>query len=483
MWYGSAWVEYANLKNAHPLTLKFFSHFPATVVEQFNKVKYTEAIEAVMLLWDLMKNHQKAQRFVGLPDIFQSKKICIDYKSAKYFVWDTIKQEESQYHPDVLFNLIDDPDARGAMRNEAPISKLVFDPYKPHTKVWNEIVEGHNLITLNLYRAPVWHDKTYKEKDLLNVKEEYPPLFINLFQYLFPVPEEQNILLDWMALAIFDHPVSALVLRSGRGNGKTMLKQFLYHLIGNSYESLQQIDKQFNFDYRNKRIIGMDDNTNIGSIKGNQIRKSLGNPTISYEKKHEQTIESDMNHASFIFISNISTPFYFEHDERRAVCPTMRHERIDKYMPQETMNWWWGYAQPVEKLSAAHIQLLRGVGSMLLARYAQRKPYVGIELKAGNFWVDVIQSLPSFKRFLVGWIWSLPPTRTMVDYEEVKATYKTQEGYMGKVNQWNTLCAWMLGDFQLWGEKLVMYEGGQPVISHSDRTFAANPKLCRGKEE
>ena len=279
---GHSSVSWAQVLSApHVLVIKFFDKYLSHPLKvNLGKALPDDARNALQIAWYRVK-HTVREGIGEIHEIFKTKKICIDYTTNNYFVWDLTEQKVSKFHPDALLKLAG-PHAK-EIKKEIPVVKKDYDPFKGQARMWKENVEGQELQVLNLYKPPIWHTQQWTKEQILKSKEQYPPQFVQFFQFLFPKPEQQMIVLDWLALAIFNHHVAALVLRGMRGNGKTMFKHFVYHLVGSWYDAPEDLTRDFNYDFLHKRIIGMDDNLEIGTHKGHILRKRLSNPTGSFQ--------------------------------------------------------------------------------------------------------------------------------------------------------------------------------------------------------
>ena len=406
------------------------------------------------------------------------QEVTIDIHTGEFWLWNKQLRQKSTWNINAFFSRFP-PEVVGKMKNNAMLSIKTFDPYKGLQKEWPGVCEGVKVKYLNTYRPPVWYDRDFTQAELGTMKETYPAFFSFFMEKLFPIPEHKEIVLDWMSLAIFGRPISYLCLRGIRGNGKSIFKLLLYHLVGTFYEASSEILSDFNADLKEKRIVGIDDKKAIGTRNGYYLRKNLLNPTMSYNTKFVQTQESERQFASVVIISNNADKFYMEFDERRIVSPLMGSDKMESWATEQHYSWLRAFEE--QEIETAHLEFIRQVGRSLLTRYFQKGPTPNIQLKAGYFWSDVLDSLPSFYRYTLQKILDRTPDENEIDYEDIRANYKLEEG-MGNIPQWPTVTRWLNSGFYflelpLLDPRLTAAE----QISFKEKTFMANPALCQRK--
>ena len=400
--------------------------------------------------------------------------LVIDVISGEHWLWNRKEQRKSTWNVKAYFSKFS-PEQIYMMKRKAPFAIRTFDPYRGLTKEWDGVSEGIKVKYLNSYIPPSWYDKDYTPQEMATLKEEYPPFFNYFLEKLIPLPEHREVVLDWICLAIFGRPISYLCLRGLRGSGKSILKLMIYHLVGNFYESQEKVLTEFNADIREKRLVGIDDKKAIGSRDGYYMRKNLLNPTMSYNEKSVQTFQSGRQYASLIILSNNSDKFYMEFDERRIVSPLMGDEKMETWATEQHYNWLRAYEEAT--ISGEHLEFIRKIGRSLLSRLYTRNPSPNIQLKAGYFWSDVLQSLPSFYRFTLQNILIRNSEENELDYEELRATYKLEESY-GNIPHWATFSTWLQSGFRFM--ELPLLDSSQHNINNTNKTFKLNPQLCQG---
>ena len=455
---------------ASPELQQFLASTPLGQIEQYVKdeikrfiatpppPKTTTTLEEIPLSQD-----QKA--------LLESHQLVLDADTGKELLWSKIERRPSKWSP-LIFAKKLPAKAYKILLEEAQITQITFNPFKGTQTQWQDVSEGRNIQILNNYRPPVWYTQDLDPAQYEGKQEEYPDLFKYLVANLVPTPLDQSVLLDWLSLAVFDRPHSILSLRGIRGNGKTIFKHLVFHIVGNFIEAQEKIFGDFNAELRNKRIVGLDDNGEIGTLKGHALRKKLTNPTLTYSQKHVQTEALEKQYASFIACSNIEKQFYVEFDERKIVSLLLTDKKMETWpqMSQAIYDWLRPFEQPDEKsLSPAHIEFLRLIGEGLFTRLLNRKPSVALEFFGGWFWADVTSSLPSFKRYTVDLVRTSNGSEP-IDYELLKAEYSADIG-RGEIPQWSTLIRWMNGGFHLWGNKLFT------EIDEKGKKFYPNPTL------
>ena len=364
---------------------------------------------------------------------------------------------------------------QGLLDSRLVMGKVVYDPYKGTKNNWQQHNEGHTITYCNLYKPPIWYDKDLNHEKLKTYPQTYPKAFVWYLNNLIPNNYDLGIVLDWLALAVCARPQAMLVFRGIRGNGKTILKHVIYHLVGDFVELMKEAGGgDFNYEIKNKRIAGADDNSLIGTRKGHDLRKRLSNPTMTFSQKHVQTTQSENMYASFILCSNIGKEFYVEYDERKIVIPLLTQTPMLKWQgnTQAFMDWLNGFeVADSEQLSASHVDFLRQIGVSLFARYVQKQLKPNLELKSGNFWADVLLSLPGFFRFVAEQVFYYQSgDEQRMQYTIVKADYIDAHG-RGFVMNWYQLKNWIEGGFNICGEPLAL------ECDDSTQTFIPNPKL------
>jgi len=285
----------------------------------------------------------------------------------------------------------------------APLSRLAFDAYdiKPYQK---KNYGGITIIHLNAYTPPMWQKK-YPE-----AKEEWtkrpPDLFDKFLKKLVPYKNERIIVIDWLANALTLRNQSFLSLRGARGNGKTLFMKMMMAVVGHHYFAKDGINKDgFNADMRHKRIIGIDDDTFIGSYSGYRLRKQLTNTSVTYNAKFQQTTKSEKQFASYIIASNDEDAFYVTHEERKIVSVTLSESNAADYLTVKERDWIdilpkeaTGDFKEKDLLFLAHL------GHWLLA-YAKRNAATmhspNAQYGGGCFWEDVVKSLSLMARLAV----------------------------------------------------------------------------------
>ena len=221
----------------------------------------------------------------GQEDFLRTHKPFFDIDSGEPLWWSLVERRPSKFSAKIASYKFMGK-AQVALRDMAGFSEVLFEPMMGLNGGWESVREGVKIASLNAFRPPVWYKKNYQG---VPCQENYPALFVHFVKSLFPVEAERGVLLDWMALALFERPFTMLHLRGMRGNGKTIFKHILFHLIGTFYEVLRKVSLDFNADLKQKRIIGLDDNIMIGTHDGYELRKILTNSLLSYQEKQIQT--------------------------------------------------------------------------------------------------------------------------------------------------------------------------------------------------
>ena len=412
-------------------------------------------------------------------ELLETHQLYINIQTGEKFAWDRNLATVSEWASDTIKEILPKNVIKAYSSDPTTYhikpSKLLFDPYKGTKKQWEKSVNNITIDHLNTYRPPVWQTEDYTTEQLETMQEEYPEWFTHLLQKLFPVESHREIVLDWVSLAIFSRPQSYLSLRGIRGCGKSIFKYLLFHLVGHSYDVSDKILTDYNADFRHKRIVGLDDNTQVGTKAGNALRKAILAPTASLNEKHIQTKESETQFFSMVIASNTSNPFYVEYDERRIVSPQMGTQKMESW----NNDFRFYRALEKKKLKQWCVDAIKPVGISLLVRYAKKKPNIALQLRSGNFWNDVFQSLPSFKRFVLASIlyFEKPSLDTIFYFDELKDEFRMSEGVRGSVPHWGNFSNWLVGDFRYLDQPVIDPERKIGSCNYNDRSFTVNPHL------
>ena len=460
----------AKLSTAHPFSNPEFTGlvFDQPLTQIFNNTSHQDAIAAInqCIAWLVQTKAQEDAAYTAeQTNLLKTHTVAVDVRTGEYFLWSNSEQRMSDWSVKALFERF-----AGAklfrLKSEAKLSRIVFNPYRGMDKMWEETYEGNVVVTYNAYRPPRWQTHNFTP-DMGVVPERYPELFMFLLQGLIPQVEHQSVVLDWLALAVFDRPNSFLLFRGPRGNGKTTFIYLVYHLVGNFLNAQKKIITEFNADLKNKRIVGMSDNPVIGTREGNTIRKSFTDPITTFNEKNVQTTISEKQHASLIISTNPSENFYVECDERKIVSPTLTPHAVTEWSNDEIANWVKIFGRVEGDLPEGHLQFLREVGAGLFSRYCQRRPSPDIQLRAGHFWDDVFKSLTSFKRFVLSRCLYPQEEDLKMEYDVVRSDYAMEPSRGGgHIETWHTTRSWALADFTWKGKRICTHADEKDKILH-----------------
>ena len=399
--------------------------------------------------------------------------IAIEVSSGQPFLWSKSNRHRSEWDIATL-RMKFRPKAWSRVLKEAPFAKYVFDPYRGVDTHWTAEEEGFKVVHCNEYQPPEWQTQNYDPQEMMRREEVYPPFWNRLMENLFKFPEHREMVLDWLSLAMYSSDSrlqTYLSLRGLRGTGKSVFKTIIYHLIGSFYEAKNDINSEFNADLKHKKIVGIDDNESIGTRRGNMTRKNLLNAIISYNEKNVQTVKSERQYASYVILSNPSQSFYVEHDERRILSPTLRTKQFLEWVPPEALPWLAVFEK--DRLeSEPHLAFLRQIGESLMVRFYRRQPDPAQQLKAGYFWGDVIESLPSFKKYIMQSI-SYMDAPYLFSYEDLRSEYKLN-GNNGNIIGWGKLSSWML-EFRI-AETPITHPH---LVDHDEKTITLSDEMIR----
>ena len=468
---------------AHPpeTNTKVLTHLRTPELDQFmSKISYgdlhnwiVKEVEQFIFEFEKEKEETEEEKLSDRNKVMlQTHTLLLDVIAGEKFLFHNTERRVSVWSVKTWLDVFP-LGFRTKLQQEAPFGLQTFDPTKGTQVYWNGPFESHQVVYCNTYRPPLWYDKDLDPAWARTQEEKYPDLFQFFLETLFVYPAEREIFLDWLALAVFDRPHSLLSLRGHRGNGKTIFKYILFHLIGNAVESQQTVMGDFNAELRNKRVLGIDDNSEIGTRKGHTLRKRLTNPIITINEKHKQTHESEKLWASIIICSNSEDEFYVEYDERKIVSCWLTPTKMEAWprITEAIFDWLRPFSIPLSKfdtdtLSQSHIQFLRDIGIALFIRKIRRNPSPALEYKSGHFWSDVIASLPAFKRFVVD---ACMNNSKDLDYDTLKADFEFAGGR--HILSWVKLKNWLQSSFNI---------AGQPIaisVDAKEKTIKPNPQF------
>lgn len=327
--------------------------------------------------------------------------LCRDTMTNDFVLFDKVKRRIpdwicSEAYLDVLPGKI-----AGHKAKFAPLARLVFDAYdsKPFKK---EDRDGIEIMRLNAYVPPLWQ---VKYPDAPKGSDEPPELFTRFLDNLVPDAKEQKIVVDWVANALTRRNQSYLSLRGMRGNGKTLFMKLIMAVIGHYYFAKDGITKDgFNADLKDKRIVGIDDDTFIGSYQGHRLRKQLTNTSVTYNAKFKQTTKSERQYASYIIASNDEDPFYVTHEERKIVCVALTESNAIDFLTEEERDFIDELPKEIEAdATKKDLKFLAHLGHYLL-NYAKNNEDMfspNAQYGGGAFWDDVVKSLSLMSRIAV----------------------------------------------------------------------------------
>ena len=462
----------SKLTSVHPFAHFDFYNlvFDKELTQQFSAVPPQDAMGAInqCILW--LNSQVESEDFSPeQAQLAQTHTVAVDVKTGEYFLWSNHEQRISDWSVKAYFERFTSKQTNDLKFNSR-LSRVVFDPYRGLDKIWEEQYEGNQVVAYNAYRPPRWQQVNFTE-EMGQKMEVYPELFMFILQGLIPDPVHQALVLDWLALAVFDRPNGFLLLRGARGNGKTTFIYLIYHLVGNFLNARKGVVTDFNADIRNKRIIGMSDNPIIGTREGNLTRKSFTDPITTFNEKHVQTTVSEKQHASLVISSNPSEQFYVEHDERKIVSPNLTPHSVNDWSTPEIGDWVSHFGKVEGELPETHLQFLREIGAGLFSRFTQARPSPDIQLHAGHFWDDVLKSLTSFKRFVLQRCLFPTDEDLKLEYDIVRSDYALEPQKGGHIETWHSIRSWALADFAWQGKRICTH------AEERDKLLFINPEV------
>ena len=162
---------------------------------------------------------------------------------------------------------------RNYLSENLPLCKMEYNyiDLAPRKKVSKN---GVDYICYNAYTPPAWLlDSSNRYGD----SRSLPKLFREFFCFLIPDKKERYLVLEWLCVACFGRCETFLNLRGIRGNAKTLFMKIVMQVAGGGHLALEGViqGSGFNADLRYKRIVGVDDDEEIGTKHGNKLRKKI----------------------------------------------------------------------------------------------------------------------------------------------------------------------------------------------------------------
>lgn len=176
---------------------------------------------------------------------------------------------------------------------------------------------------LNTYNPPKW-------KSVSPSKNEMPKDVEKLINFMFPIPEEREYLLQWLNMSLTRRAPTCLILSGAPGTGKNTLKKFIKALHGatNSVELAKSVfSDKFNSQLSSCTFIFCDE----GEIneKSTEIIKEVLNDTISIESKGVDATRGTHVHFSFMLANNKKRNTYLTFEDRKYAPLKMTDIRLD----------------------------------------------------------------------------------------------------------------------------------------------------------
>ncbi|WP_141107019.1 primase-helicase family protein [Herbaspirillum aquaticum] len=169
---------------------------------------------------------------------------------------------------------------------------------------------------------------------------EVSPLFLELFERLFPVEEERHVCVQWMADIVQNpehRPSWHLMLSSAPGTGKG----FLFHNILTPILQHTHLVKDYDglmgkhsVALAHNLLILLDDAKTSSDSMETKLKSALSEPRVAIEPKHEMPRMVD-TYARVILASNELRPLRLDKDERRWYVPQRIEHRVSL---EETAN-------------------------------------------------------------------------------------------------------------------------------------------------
>lgn len=187
-----------------------------------------------------------------------------------------------------------------------------FEPHQPR-------ITNNNLV--NLWQPPALEPSGNK------VEADQVPLFIEFLDRWFPIKEEKEYFLCWLASTVRRQDIKIIstpLLRSDHGMGKGFfVETLLAELLGKhsvSVCALKDVVGDFNEIIEGKTFLLIDEVYRSKTSTTNALKSIQGNATISLNRKHQAKVTID-NYLNIIVTSNDMIPVLLEDGDRRFFVP------------------------------------------------------------------------------------------------------------------------------------------------------------------
>lgn len=216
--------------------------------------------------------------------------------------------------------LISDQDKNGAYLLKC-LPVVYGETFKPHQPA----ITSSGLV--NLWKPPELKPSGNK------VEADQVPLFDEFLDRWFPIKEEKEYFLWWVAMTVRRQDVKitpAPLLRSAQGCGKgffveTLMSELLgKHSVGVC--ALKEVLGDFNGIIEGKTFLLIDEVYRSKTTTADRLKPIQANVTVTLNRKHQPEVPID-NYLNIIVTSNDMIPVLLEDDDRRFFIPQfIRHK-------------------------------------------------------------------------------------------------------------------------------------------------------------
>lgn len=243
---------------------------------------------------------------------------------------------------------------------------------------------------INTYVPPKWR--------YIGAEAKYEGFIRTLMEWLFPVAEEREDVLDWIHHAITYRNGTILCLAGPRGTGKSLLMSIVSYLIGDKYFELvnkEILEEKFNSAFKNRRLIIFEEVEVDNSVVLNRL-KALANNKIVLEEKGQDSQTID-NFTSMAILLNDISQLKVEAQERRFSIPKVAEHDLKRAIPEKEIE---NFANRM--LGEEVVQEIAEFGEFILARKPRRTWMYPIK---GDYYYHICAlSMPEWKNFIVKYI-------------------------------------------------------------------------------
>lgn len=268
---------------------------------------------------------------------------------------------------------------------------------------------------LNLYRPPLWRKA--------HVAPAYGGFIKQLMEWLFPVAQEREDVLDWLHYAIVRRNGSILCLAGPRGTGKSLLMMVLSYLVGNDYSEYvnkEILEEKFNSAFKDKRLIIFEEVEVTSSTAVNKL-KAFANNRISVEEKGRDSETID-NYTSMAILLNDVSQLRIDAQDRRFSVPEVAQHDLRKCISEKAIQDFVDRLEDTEEV----FEEVAAFGEWLIKRRPTRSHMHAI--KNDYYYMLCTLAMSEWKNFLIDYIAEKGEEGVSIPIKRISNAFKARFG-------------------------------------------------------